>query len=181
MTKDNKIMIGTRVHPAVKKAFDDYASNTERDRAKVLREALYNYLNRHEDMELSDTMERVANRSDVYQSTKEEQLFIELENERVSNSKRMFTFLEYVDDNLADIYMANYRYIEREELVSMMKDHLDVYQARAEYYGEETVERLNRRREEPVKYAKNQVSDNVLKRMEKNEHKSIYDGEFEDE
>lgn len=143
--------MAVRLPVPVKRALHSYAHKTEQDVSRILKQAIYTHVDRLEDIELHPTVEKTLESMDYYNEYYAEQFFIDKENEVVSTQIKEHTYIDYMDNFLARIFLSNKPYYTDKELKNLMRDAMKVLERRAEHHG--VLKRYKARHEEPIKYA----------------------------
>lgn len=150
MTQKNRT-ISTRISMPMNDRLEKIVDNIQKPKSHILKDALYSYLERHQDIELEGLNKQIIQNREKYLEAERNKRFRELENDVIRERVMRDTFLEFMDGFLAQIYISNKEYIEHEELKDMMQDSLRVLQNRAEHAG--FIEKYENRLEAPIEYA----------------------------
>lgn len=107
-------------------------------------------------------LKNIIEQEEKYMKQTIEQEFHRRENLTIKNNIKGITFFDFLDKNLAEIYLRNKEHMEDETLEELMKDHVKTYKARASHYNErfdsiDFEKRLNYRLESPLDYARQKL------------------------
>lgn len=152
---DNKRTLGAEVFKPIYEKYEELAANGEFPISVPVKNALYAYIERHEDVELSDTLQKVIDNQEEYKRIREERLYRQLENKRISETLMKSTYRRFMDSFLAEIYLSNSEYMGEDELKELMRSSMGALKNRAEHY--DMLEAYQARKEDPLNYAKEYV------------------------
>lgn len=155
MTNYGNPIISVRIPRSIKKAYRENADEIGIDMSSLLQNALIHYLDVHEDIELNDTVQKVVENQKEYKQAEDEEFFRQMESKIVRASYMDATYIEYMDNFLASLYMSNKAYYGEDELESIIQEHMTVLKRRAEHHG--VLEEYEDRKQSPLSYAKEYV------------------------
>lgn len=161
MNNINTTTISVRVPATVKSEYKDYAEDRKHNPSHFYRMAIYNYMELKEDFEVDKPTERILDNIKRYDYAEMNELFLERENQIISQQIKKATFMRFMDNFLAEIYLKNKQYvmtgeITRDDLRYLMKDAFEELEERAYYHGFETA--YESRMEQPFKYARERIA-----------------------
>lgn len=168
MSSRGKPQLSARVPSAIKRAYRENAEEMGRDMSTLIQNAVIHYLDVHEDLEVSNAVEKVLENKKEYNLAEDEEFFRNMERKRVRATYMEATYIEYMDDFLASLYLSNRDYYGEDDLEALLKEHMTVLERRAEHHG--VHEAYEQRTEEPLEYAKEYI-----------ERKKVEDKAFKDD
>lgn len=168
MNNNGTGILSVRVPSAIKRVYRENAEDMSRDMSTLLQNALIHYLDVHEDIEVSEAVEKVLENKSEYNLAEDEEFFRNMERKRVRATYMEATYIEYMDDFLASLYLSNRDYYGEDDLEELLKEHMTVLERRAEHHG--VHEAYEQRTEEPLAYAKEYI-----------ERKKVEDKAFKDD
>lgn len=148
--KDSKT-ISTRISLGMYSELDKHSDKIKKTPSTILREALYTYLDMREDVELMPVNRKIIDNNKRYIKAFNEQRYRELENTVISETLMKNTFVEFMDNFIAQVYITNKPYKSTSELKEIIKDSLECLRERAEHSDE--LKAYNERLETPIEYA----------------------------
>ena len=145
-------VVSGRMHKALATQLDKIARREEKHRSDIVKEAVMDYMARHEDKELPEPVRKHLDQSDRFEDVYAEDFFIKEENKKISVSYKERTFLNFMDKQLAQVWYMNKDYYCDKELKNVLRNHLDAFRVRAEWHGLEG--RFEDRLSDPIQYGK---------------------------
>lgn len=150
-TTKQEDFIGAKIHSAIRTAVEQFKENTDKSDSEVVRESLTLYLDRHEDVEPKEPVQKIFDQSEELKDAQAEDYYLKKQNFMVSTKLKELTFLEYMDKNLSLVFLANKPHLGESQLEDMLQETLKSLKDRAEHHGFKQQWKL--RMEEPIKYA----------------------------
>lgn len=142
--------VSARIHGALLQNIDEIKRKRDIDTSTVLKEALSIYIDRMEGIEPREPVQKIFNQSEAMKDAKAEDYYIQNQNFKISTKLKELTFLEFMDKNLAIVYMANKPHMSEEQLVDHLTRTLETLKDRAEHHGYE--KQWENRKEDPIAY-----------------------------
>lgn len=144
-------VIGARIHGALRQCIEDIKEARQISDSQVVKEALSLYVDRHEDADVPEPVQKVLNQSEQMRETLAEDYYIQQQNFKVSTKLKELTFIEYMDKNIAVVYLANKPHMDEDSLKEHMRESLEALRERAVHHGYE--HQWKNRKEYPIEYA----------------------------
>lgn len=145
-------IVHSRIGKAYKKALKKIADERGLSLSATLRKAIYHYIDAHKhEIELSDAVQTTLDDRDAIEYSEDELFLVREQNKKMEAVYKRETFPIFMDNFIADIYVSNSKDMPDDKLKEKIKDALEVFRVRAEYYDME--DKLDIRQEEPLHYA----------------------------
>jgi len=148
--KDSKV-VNTRISLGMYSDLEKHSDKINKQFSSILRDALYRYMDSKDDIELQEINQNVIERSSTYEKAFNEQRYRELENRVITETLMKNTFIEFMDNFLAQVYITNKPYKDNESLKTIMRDSLKSLKERAKHSDE--LSAFQERKETPIAYA----------------------------
>lgn len=144
-----KTIISAEVHKAINKELKKIAEKTEKSKSQVIRDALAVFINRY-DIEVNEHVQKILDQHDTYDDVDGLDYFIGKENYKISVRTKENTFIQYMNQGLANVYLSNKADLSTERTKELMRDTLEAMKMRAEEHGFE--KEWQDRYEHPIEY-----------------------------
>lgn len=147
---DRTTTISFRTHQAIRNELNKLSNNTDKSLSRICKEAISIYLDKHKDADIHESIQKIFDEKELFEDVYADDYYIQRQNERVSVRLKELTFIDYMEKNMAVIYMTNKPHMDNESLKSMIREGLESMKDRAEHHG--FTDEWNNRYEEPIPY-----------------------------